>query len=153
MNAAQRHAVALTRAVADDDTRTTREILAALNHEQTRALILELARRAGPTDTDAERVLVALTHACGVFGTEAHEVLSGSRRPEDVDARMVACYVSWMLGCSYSLIGRQIGRDHSTVMSAVARVGEQPRLREVATRVATRLGWDRNLATPVGEPA
>lgn len=152
-NAAQRHALAISRAVADDDEATIKQILGTLNSTQMRALILELAARCGPSDTEAEIVTAAVVQASAIFGATAGDVLAGSQLREALDARHAACYASWLLGCSYSFIGRRLGRDHSTVMASVSKVGESPRLRAAAQRVARRLGWDRDLELPVGEEA
>lgn len=141
--ATQRRADDLARAVADDDQAATDETFAGLTKADLRQLAVELARRAGPSDSDAEIVHAAADYAARMFGTTRESVLSGSRRREDCDARQVACYAAALLGCGYKSIGRQIGRDHSTVMHGCTRVGEVSRLRNAACRIAGRLGWDR----------
>lgn len=94
---------------------------------------------------DPEETLVngALVFAARAFHVTQDDLLSPSRRRECIDARAVACYSARLLGFSYPRIGKAIERDHTTVMAACSRVGETPRLRGIAQRIAEQLGWDR----------
>ncbi|HKO27582.1 MAG TPA: helix-turn-helix domain-containing protein [Solirubrobacteraceae bacterium] len=96
-----------------------------------------------PDDAQPEPIVGAVEHAARTFGVTVADIHSPSRRREKVDARAVACYAARLLGYSYVAIGRHVDRDHSTVMHAVSRVGETPRLRGIAERIAGPLGWDR----------
>jgi chromosomal replication initiation ATPase DnaA len=74
------------------------------------------------------------------FGTTMELILHGGTDRELVDARHVVCFVAKSLGHNYSYIGRQIERDHSTVMSAVRKVSKSDRLRVAAANVSARIG-------------
>ena len=65
-------------------------------------------------DTDMEKILEVVVSVTNIF---AAEILSKTRKREVVTARALFCY----LACKHSnkgptLIGRFIGRDHSTVI-------------------------------------
>ncbi|HKY58354.1 MAG TPA: helix-turn-helix domain-containing protein [Aeromicrobium sp.] len=120
-------------------------VLSPLTRDELYALAVVLADRVPATVTDAERIQRAVVLAARRFGTSPDMILSGSTKREDSDARATVCYAAHLLGMSYSFIGRQIGRDHSTVMYSVGRVGETPRLRVCAHDIATRLGWTREV--------
>lgn len=136
-------AAALIEAVDNEDPAAVADVLTGLDTTTLHALTVVLAARCVPDTPEAEKVTQAVHRAAGALGTTASIVLSTSRQREAIDARGVACYVGYLLGMNYSAIGREIGRDHSTVMAAVSRVGQTPRLRKLATRIAENLGWDR----------
>jgi chromosomal replication initiation ATPase DnaA len=61
---------------------------------------------------------------------------------EAVEARHIACYVACrMLGMGVAFMGRQIERDHSTVLYACRQVQSNPRLLNAAEDIGRRLGW------------
>lgn len=136
-------ATALIQAVSQRDQTAVLELLAEQDPTALHALAIVLADRCSPVDTNAAIVDAAITNAARAFGTTTTAVASGSKYREDVDSRAVACYVARLFGVSHSEIGRHIGRDHSTVMHAVSRVGETSHLRGVAMRLARQLGWER----------
>jgi chromosomal replication initiation ATPase DnaA len=138
-------AAALVEAVAAEDSAAIAEILTTLDTPALYALAIVLADHAAPESTEGETLRNAVAIAARSFGTTVAVVLGSSRTREAVDARAVVAYVGWLLGISYSRVGREIGRDHSTVMHAVGRVGETPRLRTIAHGIAERLGWDREV--------
>lgn len=89
-----------------------------------------------------ERVLEASAHRCAV---SVGDVRGASRRYEVAKARHVAFYLaSKGLGMSFCAIGRECGRDHSSVMAAVARIEAQVKtdteLAGVVCDVVERLG-------------
>lgn len=133
----------LAEAVADFDDETVADILGPLDRHDLEALIIGFAARQAPAGTNAERIHAAIVESARIFGTTPGAIHSRSRAPEDNDARAAACYAARLLSISYSEIGRQIGRDHSSVMHACGRVGTTPRLRKAAQRIASGLGWDR----------
>jgi chromosomal replication initiation ATPase DnaA len=140
------NAAALVEAVEADDQAAVAEILTTLDVPALHALAIVLAAQSVPETTEGELLRGAVAYAARSFGTTPATVLGSSRAREAVDARAVVAYVGWLLGVSYSRTGREIGRDHSTVMHAVGRVGETPRLRGIAQGIAERLGWDREAA-------
>lgn len=137
------NAAALVDAVANEDQAEVAQVLTTLSTTELHALAIVLAAQVAPETTEAEKMRRAVRLAAGAFGTTTTIVLGTSRVREAIDARAVAAYVGHLLGLSYSRIGREIGRDHSTVMHACGRVGETPRLRGVSHRIAEQLGWDR----------
>lgn len=140
-------AAALVEAVAAEDADAIAGILTTLDTPALYALAIVLADHAAPESTEGETLRNAIALSARAFGTTAAVALGSSRAREAVDARAVVCYVGWLFGISYSRTGREIGRDHSTVMHAVGRVGETPRLRGIAQSIAERLGWDREVAS------
>lgn len=88
----------------------------------------------------------AVAAAAARFGVTPEAVLSPDRHREVVDARMVACYVARLHGMTLTSIGGYLGKDHTTVMNAAVCVGERPRLRRIALKIAAQTGWDRDEA-------
>jgi chromosomal replication initiator protein len=78
---------------------------------------------AGPSLTMPDILRVTAKH----FGVEVDDLRSKGRRQELVQARQVAMFlIREMTSHSYPEIGQFFGgRDHSTVMYAVQKVGEQ----------------------------
>lgn len=116
------------------------EAAAANDHSTMLAILTHITPEAEP---ESDLIATVVERSCSAFGTTLDRLVAGARDRETVDARAVACYAAHLLGHKYSHIGRQIGRDHSTVMHAVGRVGETPRLRAIAQRIAGQFGWDR----------
>lgn len=134
---------ALVRAVAEHDPAAVADALNPLDRRGLEGLAITLAALLQPTDTNAEKIEAAISLSARAFGTTVAAITSGSKFREDIDARAVACYASRLCGASFSLIGRHVNRDHSTVMHACSRVGENATLRRVGQRVAGQLGWSR----------
>lgn len=137
------NAAALIDAVAGEDRAAVGEVLTTLTTTELHALAIVLAAQIVPATTEAEQMRKAVGHAAAAFGISASMALGSSRTREAIDARAVASYVGYLLGMSSVRIGKEIGRDHSTVLHARGRVGETPRLRGIAQRIAEGLGWDR----------
>lgn len=141
-------AAALAVAVADEDATAIHNTLTALSTRELYALAVVLAAHVDADmplqrRTPAGDALEAARHAASAFGVDLADVMGTVRRREVLDARAVAYYAAYLVGQNYSQIGRSMGRDHTSVMHGCARVGENPRLRTLAHRVAERLGWDR----------
>jgi hypothetical protein len=96
-----------------------------------------------PDGDQPEPIDGVIERSARTFGVTVADILSPSRVRANVDARAVVCYASRLLGYSFVAIGKRIDRDHSTVIHAYGRVGETPRLRGIAQRMAAELGWDR----------
>lgn len=134
----------LLQAVQDQDFGFVKYLLSEMSAKEARDAALHLASRvpvAEPDETGLDEILSA---AATTFRVNRADILGQSRKHEILKARHVACYAAHLMGHSHSHIGREIGRDHSTVMSAVAKVGVTPVLRHAAERVARNAGWDRN---------
>jgi len=124
---------------------------ASLKGEQaTPALVRHVLRRLGEdTAPDASSLSEILDAAAQEFGVERESLLARDRRPDVAIARQVAMYVAREL-TEHSLpeIGRGIGgRNHSTVLHAVNRIGAA-----VRTDPAVRKSVD-NLRRRLGHPA
>ena len=94
----------------------------------------------GVSIEDASRAIIAATAiACGLRVDDIH---ARCRVPAIAEARMISMFlIRELTGAGYSEIGRMLGRDHTTVMSACARVGCRPK------RMAARIDVARRLAT------
>ena len=100
-------------------------------------------QKAGPVQDPVSREINAAVAAA--YGMAAEQLSGPSRTRHVVSARQVAMYVLRELaGMSYPAIGAALGRDHTTVMSAVERVvakmADQPALRRGVERLVARLG-------------
>lgn len=143
-------AAALVVAVDEQDRDAVGCLLSGHSATELHALAILLAAHVDPdkpfrmTAGHVTPTREAAHHAAIAFGVPITEIFSQSRRREAVDARGVACYVGRLLGQSQTAIGQGIDRERSTVLHAIGRVGETPRLRRIAERIATEMGWDRN---------
>lgn len=72
-----------------------------------------------PTVRDLARHAARLTRTC------VNDVLGKSRFKEHVRPRHAAMLVAHRNGAGYAHIGRQLGRDHSTVMTAIRRSAQR----------------------------
>lgn len=143
-------AAALACAVADMGPGQVADILTPLTVRDLHALAVVLAAHIDPDKPFQAAPMVnpiaAAVRAAAIrFHVPEAAVLSGSRHRPVVDARAVACYVARIAGMSSTAIGSYVGRDHTTVLYACTRVGENPHLRAVAGDVFADLG----VTTPV----
>jgi len=131
-------------------------MLDSLSNVQLRALAAILATRLAhdgsriPTTATAEQVtpaqdLSSPAHVCEVaieaaaktFGTTPEAVLSAARAQEVSDARAVAMTAARTNGLSLHQIAEHFGgRDHTSVIHAVRRTGDRPRLAAAASAIA-----------------
>jgi hypothetical protein len=150
----------LVDAVARRDQAHVANVLDPLNSEALHALAIVLAswvehgRVLYAVDTElpagkVEAARRAVVLSARRFGISTDELMGPSKARDTLDARSVACYAAHrLLGASSTVTGRAVNRDHTTVLHACGRVGEDPRLRRVATDVATQLGWNRGDQAP-----
>lgn len=132
-------AAALTVAVADRD-----DDLAGLTPAALRALALLLANHVDPdrpfkAHAPINVVRSAMRIAAARYRIPEHHALT-RRDTAAVNARSVTCYVGHLAGLSSPVIGRDMNRDHTTVLNAWGRVGADPKLRRIATDIAEQLG-------------
>jgi len=108
-------------------------------------LLLARAAEYGPPEVD-----VVIDAVAAELGLERETITGRSQRPEAVQARHLAMYLSSVLTrATYTEIGRKMNRTHSTAMSAIEKVaamiasdkGDEARLLE--SRVLARLGNER----------
>ena len=69
------------------------------------------------------------------YGIQLMEITGASKRHECVQARRIVCKVLFQLGWSYSRIGRNMDRDHTSVRSLISN----PRDQITANRIETEL--------------
>lgn len=146
-------AAALVVAVNDDEDQAAADALKGLARDELRELVVLLAKHVDPDRpfmaTHARRPISRVEAAVKTcvaitalrWGITVDELTGSSRRREVIDARHVAASAARFCGATYPLIGRALGgRDHTTAMHAVSRVGEDARLRRVALEVAETVG-------------
>jgi hypothetical protein len=146
-------AAALVCAVADEDRDEIARILADVCDWPALAVVLAAniddtvpIRASSPEKRPlADRIIVAVSRLSGV---PAFQIRSDMRDRHIASARSAAMYACHYAGLSYAAIGRAFERDHTTAMYAVARVGEDAKLRELATEAAAACGVTR----PADEP-
>lgn len=96
-----------------------------------------------PAAEQPEPIVAVIQQAARAFEVTVADIKSPSRVRQNVDARGVVCYAARLLGYTFATIGGYVNRDHSTAVCAYSRVGESPRLRGIAQRIAQNQGWDR----------
>lgn len=134
----------VVRALAAEDPDLASYRMSHLRTPALRQLCIELGRRVpAPMTADEDTLESAARSAAAIFGVTQIDITSATRRRQVVDARHVVCYAGHLLGMPYAHIGKFLGRDHSTIMSAVSRVGSDRRLRGISSTIAANLGWDR----------
>lgn len=138
-------AAALVCAVADRLPGDVARILADITDWHALAVVLaanvdpdsELGRLLpGRPLTDDQVADEIVTQAALVFGTTVDELEGTSRYRNVLDARAVAMAACRLAGLSSPYIGRRLNKDHSTVLYAASRVGENARLQRIARRIA-----------------
>lgn len=147
-------AAALAVAVADRDPAAVAAVLEPLDRRRLHALAIALAANVDldlplTTDPDALTPADVATRAIGIaaelFLTDVDAIVSPTRARNVLDARTTAMYACRLAGLSSPYIGSRFNRDHTTVLHACARAGENPRLRGVAQRIASQCGWARGM--------
>lgn len=139
-------AAALVCAVADHDANEVARVLAGITDWHALAIVLaghvpaNSSLKVVGTLTPEAKAITILRAAAVQFGTTIAVIRSESRQRVDLDARAVAMAAMRYAGLSSTFIGRQTKRDHSTVLYAAARVGENERLRKVALSLAELVG-------------
>lgn len=92
------------------------------------------------------RVRECVYDAATAFAVDYSEVMSGSRLKAITSARIAACaLLTYRYGWSSKAIGKALGRDHTTVLSALKRARKEP----IASIVSELLGR-RNLPRKAG---
>lgn len=149
MNAERRRLLAgLICAVHDADQPEIDRILDDLSDGQQRRVLLTLAGLIDP-----ERPLGDLIPADTYAGTigrivgiierrtwvEGHEIYERNQHRDVARARQVVCWVASQCGLSSVKIGRTLDRDHATVLHAIKRVEEDPRLLALGEKVLADL--------------
>lgn len=139
-------AAALICAVADDDQQTVNDVFHGLDAEQLQALAIVLAASADAdspllgSEPSVEHIIDrAVTIVARRWRVTIDAIFSTDRHRDVAEARQVAMAACRLAGVSSPRIGEAFGRDHSTVLHAATRVGEDARLRPIATGIASTL--------------
>lgn len=118
-------------------------LLESLSNAQLRSLAASLAARVA-TEQQPRKSLSAPEQVCEVavaaaaktFGTTPEAVLSPARAQEVSDARAVAMTAARANGLSVPKIAEYFGKDHASVLHALKRTAERPRLTAEAASIA-----------------
>jgi chromosomal replication initiation ATPase DnaA len=124
------------------------DVLATLDIAQLRDLATCLALFADITtlvseslEDPMEPIELAVRAAARRFGVTEEMMLAPGRGDAVTDARHVAMYLAHKLFAVSSVrVGKMLARDHSTVLYGCRRVEDNPRLRNIAVDIATRVG-------------
>ena len=153
-------AAALICAVADYDPDEVAKILAKVTDWHALAVVLAAhvpadavlaaARPDLTHDALAEQIL---TETATRFRVTVEQIVSAARHREVTDARAVAMAAMRQIGLSSVFIGRVVNKDHTTVLYAASRVGENARLRKVANEIAALTGALPGVLGDAGEEA
>lgn len=119
------------------------DMIAPLDVDQLRSLVTVLASQidqtmpasSGATGPAAVCEL-AINAAAPMFGTTPEAILSGERSRPVSDARAVAMTVARQAGLSLPSIAEHFNKDHGSVIHAVRRTAERPRLADAGARVS-----------------
>lgn len=118
------------------------ELTAPLDVDQLRSLVTALAVQvdktmpSGTASGPAAVCELAINAAAPLFGVTPEAILSSQRSRPVSDARAVAMTAARHSGLSLPSIGEHFGTHHASVIHAVRRTQEQPRLTDAAARVA-----------------
>ncbi|WP_232676710.1 helix-turn-helix domain-containing protein [Nocardioides sp. R-C-SC26] len=132
---------ALVRAVGDRDGEKIAEALGGLTGDGLRALVLLLADEVSTTSELRRPPLSAtaaaiLAETARRFRVHPDVLVSQDRRREPTVARQVGMAAARLAGLASTDIGGAFHRDHSTVLYAASRVGEDARLQRIAREIA-----------------
>lgn len=140
-------AAALICAVADHDPDEVAKALAKVTDWQALAVVLAahvpadaVLTGTSPDFTHDALAEQILTTTAARFHVTIEQIVSAARHREVTDARAVAMAAMRQVGLSSVFIGRVVSKDHTTVLYAASRVGENARLRKVANEIAALTG-------------
>ncbi|MFC7504047.1 helix-turn-helix domain-containing protein [Nocardioides sp. CPCC 206347] len=118
------------------------DLVAPLDAEQLRSLVVVLAVQvdqsvpASSATGPAAVCELAINAAAPMFGTTPEAILSAERSRPVSDARAVAMTAARETGLSLPAIAEHFNKDHCSVIHAVRRTAERPRLADAAARVS-----------------
>lgn len=129
-------------AAALGDNATIVQLIDPLDVDQLRSLVTVLAAQVHQTMPETEATgpaavgEFAASAAAEAFGTTPEASLSSERTQKFSDARAVAMTVAREAGLSLPAIGQHFNMDHGSVIHAVRRTSERPRLADAAARIS-----------------
>ena len=107
-----------------------------------------------PLGPSARLIVAAVEKRTGV-GFD--EIVGRSRRARTVYARQLVYWALHHDGVSASETGRQLDRDHSTVLSGLAKIRRQVSTEEAVAAdvvaIGQSLGWLPTDSSPISDPA
>jgi hypothetical protein len=118
------------------------DLIAPLDVDQLRSLVTVLAVQVdqtlppAPATGPAAVCELAINAAAPMFGTTPEAILSAERSRPVSDARAVAMTAARETGLSLPAIAEHFNKDHGSVIHAVRRTAERPRLADAAARVS-----------------
>lgn len=148
-------AAALVMAVDEDDAHTIESVLTNLDTRALYGLVVLLAANVtadaplrlepAPAGEMSPHTIVAaaIHYAARAFDTTPTMIRGRSKLRNVTDARAVAMTVCRLAGFTSLFIGEEFGRDHTTVLYAASRCGENQRLWSAAKTIAARIGLER----------
>ena len=148
-------AAALNVAVERRDQERVAKILTPLTYDQLLALAIFQSSIIELRTISTARVMLQvqpIAHtvaAAGLrFGIDPQRIVDGEKRRDICEARHVSQYAAWLLGMTLVGIARYFDCHHTSVLNARVRVGEDTRLRRIATDIAIDLGYSREESVP-----
>jgi hypothetical protein len=117
------------------------DLIAPLDADQLRLLVAVLAVQvdqtlpSAPATGPAAVCELAINVAAPMFGTTPEAILSAERSRPVSDARAVAMSTAREVGLSLPAIAEHFNKDHGSVIHALRRTAERPRLADAAARV------------------
>lgn len=135
------------------------DLIAPLDADQLRSLVTVMAVQVDQTMPATEATgpaavcQLAISAAASMFGTTPEAILSADRRRPVSDARAVAMTAAREVGLSLPAIAEHFDKDHGSVIHAVRRTAERPRLADAAARVTAHLNERYTARLPRPEAA
>ena len=132
-------------------------LIAPLDVDQLRSLVTLLAAKVDQTMPDtsgngpAAVCEQAIAEAAWTFGTTPEAIVGNERSRTVSDARAVAMSVAREAGLSLPAIAEQFNKDHGSVIHAVRRTAERPRLEDATARISEHL--QRRFSAALPRPA
>lgn len=118
------------------------DLIGPLDADQLRSLVTVLAVQvdqtmpSAPATGPAAVCELAINAAAPMFGTTPEAILSAERSRPVSDARAVAMTAAREVGLTLPAIAEHFNKDHGSVIHAVRRTAERPRLADAAARVS-----------------
>jgi hypothetical protein len=134
------------------------DLIAPLDADQLRSLVTVLAVQvdqtmpSAPATGPAAVCELAINAAAPMFGTTPEAILSAERSRPVSDARAVAMTAAREVGLSIPSIAEHFNKDHGSVIHAVRRTAERPRLADAAARVSQHVNDRYTARLPHADP-
>ena len=132
------------------------DLIAPLDAAQLRSLVTVLAIQVdqtmpkAPATGPAAVCELAINASAPMFGTTPEAILSAERSRPVSDARAVAMTAARQAGLSLPAIAEQFDKDHGSVLHAVRRTAERPRLAAAAAKVSEHVNSRYAVMLPRG---